>query len=153
MHWREHGLYLRRIITGDGGEVTTGKTFWLCNLVIKRRGVACFMLSQHHLQSSTWLPTQFLSPAVPPHPQLPLSVLSQLQQRPVTKSAADTFQSLLLRLIVSANIPFAFIANSHFREYSAFLDIELTVNLLPKSGKTIRKWLQKEYRHRRSILK
>jgi hypothetical protein len=79
--------------------------------------------------------------------------LSQLQQRPVTKSAADTFQSLLLRLIVSANLPFAFIANPHFREYSAFLNSELTANLLPKSGKTVRKWLKKEYRHRRSILK
>jgi len=89
---REHGVYLRRIITGDGGEVTTGKTFWLCNLCDKKKRCSMFLavatsspvkhLAAHSIYKSH--STSSSSAAA-------LSVFSQLPQRPVTKSAADTF--------------------------------------------------------------
>ncbi|OBS14952.1 hypothetical protein FPOA_14115 [Fusarium poae] len=71
----------------------------------------------------------------------------------IPKSKAELFKDLLLRWIVDADIPFSAVEHTDFRKLLSSLNEELVDELFPRSGVTIRSWLEAEYRSQKELLR
>jgi hypothetical protein len=71
----------------------------------------------------------------------------------IPKSKAELFKDLLLRWIVDADISFSAVEHPDFRELLGLLNEELVDELLPRSGVTIRSWLEAEYQSQKELLR
>ncbi|KAK2680425.1 hypothetical protein RAB80_002218, partial [Fusarium oxysporum f. sp. vasinfectum] len=71
----------------------------------------------------------------------------------IPKSKAELFKDLLLHWIVDADIAFSAVEHPDFRKLLGLLNEELVDELLPRSGVTIRSWLEAEYRSQKELLR
>ncbi|EGU77534.1 hypothetical protein FOXB_11949, partial [Fusarium oxysporum f. sp. conglutinans Fo5176] len=71
----------------------------------------------------------------------------------IPKPKAELFKELLLRWIVDADVPFSAVEHPDFRKLLGLSNEELVDELLPRSGVTIRSWLEAEYRSQKELLR
>uniref|UniRef100_A0A0D2XTN5 HAT C-terminal dimerisation domain-containing protein n=1 Tax=Fusarium oxysporum (strain Fo5176) TaxID=660025 RepID=A0A0D2XTN5_FUSOF len=71
----------------------------------------------------------------------------------IPKPKAELFKELLLRWIVDADVPFSAVEHPDFRKLLGLSNEELVDELLPRSGVTIRSWLEAECWSQKELLK
>lgn len=57
----------------------------------------------------------------------------------------DAARNSLLRWIIDANVPFTVVKHHALRELLSLLNCEMTAQLVPEGGSTIRRWIAARY--------
>lgn len=143
--------------------------FWLCNQCDKKKEISLYALvnsgtsgALRHLRKDHGLLVGEVdgetTESEPPRRRQRQRTVLDLQKQAVErlaipKSKAELFKELLLRWIVDADIPFSAVEHPDFRKLLGLLNEELVDELLPRSGVTIRSWLEAEYRSQKELLR
>ncbi|WKT54151.1 hypothetical protein QSH57_004735 [Fusarium oxysporum f. sp. vasinfectum] len=88
------------------------------------------------------------------HQRTVLDLQRQAAERlAIPKPKAELFKELLLRWIVDADVPFSAVEHPDFRKLLGLSNEELVDELLPRSGVTIRSWLEAECWSQKELLR
>ena len=143
--------------------------FWLCNQCDKKKEISLYALvnggtsgALRHLKKDHSLllgevegeTTESEPPRQRQRQQSVLDLQRQsIERLAIPKSKAELFKELLLRWIIDADISFSAVEHPDFRKLLGLLNEELINELLPRSGVTIRSWLEAEYRSQKEVLR
>ncbi|KAK2931623.1 hypothetical protein FoTM2_009139 [Fusarium oxysporum f. sp. vasinfectum] len=125
--------------------------FWLCNQCDKKKEISLYAL----VNSGT---SGALRRLRKDHDLLvgevdSETIESEPPRRRQRQRTAELFKELLLRWIVDADVPFSVVEHPDFRKLLGLSNEELVDELLPRSGVTIRSWLEAEYRSQKELLR
>ncbi|KAG7410240.1 putative AC transposase [Fusarium oxysporum f. sp. raphani] len=143
--------------------------FWLCNQCDNKKEISLYALvnggtsgalrhlrKDHHLLAGE-VDSETTESEPPRRRQRQRTVLDLQKQAvdrlAIPKSKAELFKDLLLHWIVDADIAFSAVEHPDFRKLLGLLNEELVDELLPRSGVTIRSWLEAEYRSQKELLR
>lgn len=143
--------------------------FWLCNQCDNKKEISLYALvnggtsgalrhlrKDHHLLAGE-VDSETTESEPPRRRQRQRTVLDLQKQAvdrlAIPKSKAELFKDLLLHWIVDADIAFSAVEHPDFRKLLGLLNEELVDELLPRSGDTIRSWLEAEYRSQKELLR
>ncbi|KAL5603678.1 hypothetical protein FOVSG1_006428 [Fusarium oxysporum f. sp. vasinfectum] len=143
--------------------------FWLCNQCDKKKEISLYALvnsgtsgALRHLRKDHDLligevDSETIESEPPRQRQRQRTVLDLQRQAAerlaIPKPKAELFKELLLRWIVDADVPFSAVEHPDFRKLLGLSNEELVDELLPRSGVTIRSWLEAEYRSQKELLR
>ncbi|RKK89047.1 hypothetical protein BFJ68_g16803 [Fusarium oxysporum] len=143
--------------------------FWLCNQCDKKKEISLYALvnsgtsgALRHLRKDHDLlvgvvDSETIESEPPRRRQRQRTVLDLQRQAAerlaIPKPNAELFKELLLRWIVDADVPFSAVEHPDFRKLLGLSNEELVDELLPRSGVTIRSWLEAEYRSQKELLR
>ncbi|KAF4341641.1 hypothetical protein FBEOM_4425 [Fusarium beomiforme] len=143
--------------------------FWLCNQCDKKKEISLYALvnsgtsgALRHLRKDHDLlvgevDSETIESEPPRRRQSQRTVLDLQRQAAerlaIPKPKAELFKELLLRWIVDADVPFSAVEHPDFRKLLGLSNEELVDELLPRSGVTIRSWLEAEYRSQKELLR
>ncbi|KAK2922524.1 HAT, C-terminal dimerization domain [Fusarium oxysporum f. sp. vasinfectum] len=143
--------------------------FWLCNQCDKKKEISLYALvnsgtsgALRHLRKDHDLlvgevDSETIGSEPPRRRQRQRTVLDLQRQAAerlaIPKPKAELFKELLLRWIVDADVPFSAVEHPDFRKLLGLSNEELVDELLPRSGVTIRSWLEAEYRSQKELLR
>ncbi|RKK07591.1 hypothetical protein BFJ65_g17796 [Fusarium oxysporum f. sp. cepae] len=143
--------------------------FWLCNQCDKKKEISLYALvnsgtsgALRHLRKDHDLlvgevDSETIESEPPRRRQRQRTVLDLQRQAAerlaIPKPKAELFKELLLRWIVDADVPFSAVEHPDFRKLLGLSNEELVDELLPRSGVTIRSWLEAEYRSQKELLR
>jgi hypothetical protein len=143
--------------------------FWLCNQCDKKKEISLYALvnsgtsgALRHLRKDHDLlvgevDSETIESEPPRRRQRQRTVLDLQRQAAerlaLPKPKAELFKELLLRWIVDADVPFSAVEHPDFRKLLGLSNEELVDELLPRSGVTIRSWLEAEYRSQKELLR
>ncbi|KAJ0126328.1 Kinesin-like protein 6, partial [Fusarium oxysporum f. sp. albedinis] len=132
--------------------------FWLCNQCDKKKEISLYALvnsgtsgALRHLRKDHDLlvgevDSETIESEPPRRRQRQRTVLDLQRQAAerlaIPKPKAELFKELLLRWIVDADVPFSAVEHPDFRKLLGLSNEELVDELLPRSGVTIRSWLE-----------
>ncbi|RKK23561.1 hypothetical protein BFJ67_g17107, partial [Fusarium oxysporum f. sp. cepae] len=143
--------------------------FWLCNQCDNKKEISLYALvnggtsgalrhlrKDHHLFAGE-VDSETTESEPPRRRQRQRTVLDLQKQAvdrlAIPKSKAELFKDLLLHWIVDADIAFSAVEHPDFRKLLGLLNEELVDELLPRSGVTIRSWLEADYRSQKELLR
>ncbi|KAF5259733.1 hypothetical protein FOXYS1_9642 [Fusarium oxysporum] len=143
--------------------------FWLCNQFDKKKEISPYALvnsgtsgALRHLRKDHDLlvgkvDSETIESEPPRQRQRQRTVLDLQRQAAerlaMPKPKAELFKELLLRWIVDADVPFSAVERPDFRKLLCLSNEELVDELLPRSGVTIRSWLEAEYWLQKELLR
>ncbi|KAI8412315.1 hypothetical protein FOFC_08945 [Fusarium oxysporum] len=143
--------------------------FWLCDQCDKKKEISLYALVnsgtngalRHLRKDHNLLVGEVDSEATesePPRRRQRQRTVLDLQRKAaerlaIPKPEAELFKELLLRWIVDADVPFSAVEHPDFRKLLGLSNEELVDELLPRSGVTIRSWLEAEYRSQKELLR
>jgi hypothetical protein len=76
-----------------------------------------------------------------------------VNRRFVSKTSAESFRETLLSWIADADVPFSAVEHPAFRQLLGLLNEDLVAELLPRSGSTIKRWLEAEFDTQKELVK